>query len=228
MFVRHVASGSSRYWDDVMIGLRFIRRDEVLWPMVIVLALSNAISSSSAVTVPFYFRAEFGSAASLGVVFAALGGGAFLGATLWGVMAGRMSRRIIWYVSFLLAPIEVWVFLVSPTVALLAAVFFVAGFVMGPINPIMVSIRHERSPLAIRGRVFSTYSAIAMAAQPLGVLLAGNLIDAIGFDPTMLLFASLAQLLGLAALMIPGFKRLDDAPRELPGEANPAQPVPAD
>jgi MFS family permease len=227
LFARHIASGSSRYWDDVMTGLRFIRRDEVLWPMVIVLALSNAISSTTTVTVPVFFRTEFGTAASIGVVFAALGGGAFLGATLYGVTAGRITRRAIWYVSFLVAPLECWVFLVSPTVALLAAAFFVVGFVMGPINPIMVSLRHERSPLAIRGRVFSTYSAIAMAAQPLGVLAAGNLIDRIGFSPTMLLFAILAQLLGVAALAIPGFRRLDDAPREVSGGAPPAQTAPA-
>jgi predicted MFS family arabinose efflux permease len=227
MFVRHIASGSTHYWDDVLTGLRFIRRDQVLWPMVIVLALSNAISSSTAVTIPFFFQTEFGSAASIGLVYAAMGGGAFLGATVYGVVAGRISRRVIWYVSFLVVPLECWIFLASPPVALLAAVFFVVGFVMGPINPIMVSLRHERSPLSIRGRVFSTYSAIAMAAQPLGVLAAGNLIDAIGFDPTILLFAILAQLLGIASLTIPGFRHLDDAPREIPGGATPAEPAPA-
>ena len=61
------------------------------------------------------------------------------------------------------------------------AAFVVAGLVAGPLNPLMVTVRHERSPLELRGRVFSTYSAIAMAAQPVGVLVAGQLIDGIGF-----------------------------------------------
>jgi MFS family permease len=218
MFARHVAAASGRYWDDVLTGFRFIRRDEVLWPMVIVLALSNAVGATSGVILPVYFRNEFGSAASLGLVLAAMGAGGFLGSTLYGAMAVRVSRRAVWYVSFLAVPLEFWIFLVSPPAALIAAVFFLVGIVMGPINPIMVTLRHERSPLAIRGRVFSTYSAIAMAAQPLGILVAGNLIDGIGFNPTIVIFAAAAQVLGIASLLVPGFRRIDDAPTQITSE----------
>jgi len=202
-----------RYWEDVLVGLRFIRRDVVLWPMVIVLALSNATSVATVgVILPVYFQREFGSAASLGFVLAATGGGAFLGATMYGAIVGRIRRRLIWNVAFLLAPLEFAIFLVSPSVALLAAVNFLVGFLLGPINPIMVTLRHERSPLEIRGRVFSTYSAIAMAAQPLGVLVTGNLVEGIGFDPTIVILTGAGLALGVASLLIPGFRHMDDAP----------------
>lgn len=212
LFLRH-RSAAQGYWADVMAGLSFIRRDQVLWPMVIVLALSNAVSVAIAgVVLPVYFHDEFGSAASLGLVLAAMGGGAFMGSTLYGAMAGRISRRAIWYAAFFLAPLEFWVFLVSPGVAVLAATFFVVGIMMGPINPIMVTLRHERSPKEIRGRVFSTYSAISMAASPAGILVAGNLIDGVGFNPTIVILATAGQVIGIAALLVPGFRHMDRPP----------------
>lgn len=204
---------SRGYLADVLDGLTFIRRDEVLWPMVVVLAVSNAISVSiSGILLPVYVMDRFGSAASLGVMIAALGAGAFVGATLYGAVAGRVSRKVIWFSAYLLMPLEFWVFLVSPSVAVIIAAFLVSGFVAGPLNPLMVTIRHERSPGGLRGRVFSTYSAIAMAAQPIGILLAGNLVDGIGFTPTVLVLALGSQLLGVAALIVPGFHHLDDQP----------------
>ncbi len=201
---------TQRYLADVFTGLRFIRRDELLWPMVIALALSNAISSSVVgLVLPVYIRNEFGSAASLGLVIAAIGAGAFLGATLYGFLAGKISRTVLWCASYLIAPIEFWVFTVSPSVALLIVAFLLAGFVSGPINPLMVTIRHERSPTEIRGRVFSTYSAVAGAAAPLGILLAGLAIGRLGFQPSVIILAIIAQLLGVAILFVPAFRRMD-------------------
>lgn len=222
VFAAPVAATRS-YLADVFTGLRFIRRDELLWPMVIALALSNAISSSVVgLVLPFYIEDEFGSAAALGLVIAAIGAGAFVGATLYGFLAGRISRSLIWCGAYLIVPIEFWVFTVSPSVALLIAGFVVAGFVMGPINPLMVTIRHERSPAEIRGRVFSTYSAVAGAASPLGILFAGFAIGRLGFQPSLIILAILAQLLGLAVLFVPAFHRMD-ALRPQPADRAPSE-----
>ncbi len=197
---------SHGYLHDVLAGLKFIRRDQLLWPMVIVLAASNALSSSiGGVVLPFYVKDAFGSAASLGVMFAALGGGGFLGSTLYGMFAGRIPRRFIWMAAFALMPLELWILTVSPSVAMIVGAFFVAGIASGPLNPLMVTIRHERSPEELRGRVFSTYSAVAMAAQPLGILVAGSLIEGKGFEFAVVAFAVSAQLLSVMVLLIPAF-----------------------
>ncbi|MGC4107287.1 MAG: MFS transporter [Thermomicrobiales bacterium] len=209
LFTRR-AFASQGYLQNVLAGLRFIRRDELLWPMVIVLASFNAINASIVgVMLPWYAKQHFGSAASLGVILAGAGGGAFLGATMFGLWSSRLPRRYLWMSSFMLAPFEFWVFTISPSIAVLVAVFFLVGITTGPINPLMVTIRHERSPEALRGRVFSTYSAVSMAAQPLGILLAGSLIDRIGFLPTVIAFAVCSQLIGLMTLIIPAFRQMD-------------------
>lgn len=222
LFARAV-SATGNYLGEVLAGLRFIRRDPLLWPMAIVLALSNAVSVGvQAVVLPVYVMDEFGSAASLGVILAALGAGAFAGASIYGAVAGRVSRRLLWALAYMVMPLEVWVFLVSPGIALIMAAFVVAGLVAGPLNPLMVTVRHERSPAALRGRVFSTYSAIAMAAQPVGVLVAGQLIDRTGFNPSVLLMAIATQAVGVAALVLPAFRRLDASP----GSASPTGAAP--
>lgn len=201
---------SHGYLRDVLAGLKFIRRDQLLWPMVIVLAASNALSSSiGGVVLPFYVKDAFGSAASLGIMFAALGGGDFLGSTLYGMFAGRLSRRFIWMAAFLIMPLELWILTVSPSVAMIVGTFFVAGIASGPLNPLMVTIRHERSPEELRGRVFSTYSAVAMAVQPLGILVAGSLIESAGFEVAVVAFAVSAQLLSVLVLLIPAFRQMD-------------------
>ncbi|MGB3328274.1 MAG: MFS transporter [Thermomicrobiales bacterium] len=218
------------YLNDVLSGLRFIRHDALLWPMVLLLAAANAISSSIVgVILPWYARDAFGSAASLGVIMAASGAGGFLGSTLYGVWNSRLPRRFVWMIGFLLPPFEFWVFTISPSVAAIVGVFFLVGIASGPINPLMVTIRHERSPESLRGRVFSTYSAVSMAAQPLGILLAGSLIDRIGFLPTVALFGAGAQLVGIATVLIPAFRRMD-ALRPAPSviaEAGSTLPAPA-
>ncbi|HEU0163765.1 MAG TPA: MFS transporter [Thermomicrobiales bacterium] len=209
-FLAKPAIAANGYVKEVFAGLKFIRKDQLLWPMVIVLALMNALTGSiGGLVLPVYAREEFGSAASLGVMLAATGAGAFLGSTLYGVFAERLSRTLVWVVAFLLMPFELWIFTLSPSVPVLVVVFLAGGIISGPLNPLMVTIRMERSPEALRGRVFSTYSAVAGAAQPLGMLVIGNMIQGAGFTPAVVATAICAQTLGIVVILIPAFRRMD-------------------
>ncbi len=198
------------YVEELMAGLRFIRRERLLFPMAIVLALSNGLSGSLfAVVLPVYANQIFGEATDLGLMVAASGAGAFLGATLYGSFGHRLPRRVLWLGSFMVVPIDYWVLSLSLPLPVILVVLAAAGFVMGPINPLMVTIRHERSPAHLRGRVFSTYSAIAMAVQPLGMVGSGYLIERLGLRPTVLLFAIGLQALAVAMLFIPAFRDME-------------------
>ncbi len=228
VFARRAVAISRGIADDLLAGLRFIRRDRLLWPMAVVLALSNAVSGAVySVLLPFYAEGTLESATALGLTYSALGVGALAGSVLYGALAGRIPRRLVWSVAFLVVPIELWVLLVSPGVGLLIAVFVLAGFVGGPLNPLMVTIRHERSPAQLRGRVFSTYSTIAMSAQPIGLLAAGQAVDGLGFLPAVLVFSLLAQAVGIATVIVPGFRDLDRPAGSLPSGAAAVEPGPA-
>ncbi|MBA3643458.1 MAG: MFS transporter, partial [Chloroflexia bacterium] len=96
-----------------------------------------------------------------------------------------------------------------PPLPVLLAGFLVGGVVSGATNPLLVTVRHERIPPPLRGRVFGTFSALAMAAQPIGVAVGGTMVDQIGFQPTLIAFAVAAQLLGVALLFQPVLRTME-------------------
>lgn len=195
---------------EILAGLRFIRHDRVLLAMAIVLAISNGLAGSMfAVVLPVYADGVFGSATDLGLMFTASGIGSLIGVTLYGSVGLRIPRRWLWLLGFGICPVGWWVLGFEPSLPVILAALAVSGIVTGPINPIMVTIRHERSPAELRGRVFSSYSAIALAAQPLGMLAAGSLIEGVGFSPTVLAFALAQQLLALGMVFVPAFRELE-------------------
>ena len=62
----------------------------------------------------------------------------------------------------------------------MSALAVVAGVVTGPINPVCAVIIQSRTPERLRGRVIGSYTALALAAGPLGLLAFGPLVDTYG------------------------------------------------
>jgi MFS family permease len=204
-------SSDESYWHGLLAGLRFIRRDRLLFPMAIVLAIFNGLSGSLfAVVLPVYVKDAFGTATNFGLLVAASGAGALGGAMLYGSLGYRIPRAIVWLGGYMLAPLEYWALSLSPPFAVLLLALLIAGIAIGPLNPLMVTVRHERSPIVLRGRVFSTYSAIALAVQPFGIVVCGYLVEEIGLHSTVVLTALLLQALAVGMLFIPAFREIDD------------------
>ena len=78
------------------------------------------------------------------------------------------------------------------------AAVLVAGVLSGPINPLLVTVRLERIPPALRGRVFATFSGLAGAAIPLGMLFSGWLLEVAGVKTGLAVFAVVATLFAMS------------------------------
>jgi len=201
---------ATRYLAEIAAGLRFIRGDRLLLVLALTLLVGNGLTGPLfAVLLPVYADATGGGATALGWALAAFGLGALLGALAYGAVGHRLPRRAVWLTAFLLGPVELWLLAAAPPLPLLVVVFAAIAAVGGPINPLLVTVRHERIPPELRGRVFATFSAVAMLAQPAGLLLGGVLIDAVGFRPTALLLAAACQLLGVTLLFVPALREMD-------------------
>lgn len=202
---------SKGYLRDLVAGLQFLRQHRLLLSLALTVTVGNLLSAPVfAVLLPVYADAAFGRATPLGLMFAAMGAGSLAGALAYGAIGHRFSRRWLWLISFLLAPADLWLLALSPPLPVLLVGFLVGGVVSGSTNPLLVTIRHERIPPAMRGRVFGTFSSIAMAAQPFGVFLGGIMVDRVGFQPTLVALAVAAQLLGVALFFLPVLRTMDD------------------
>ncbi len=207
------ARSATSYRQDLVAGLRFLRGDRILMTLAVTLTISNFVSGPLfAVLLPVYASDVFGRASALGFAVAAAGAGALVGSVGFGIIGHRLSRRVIWLTAYVVGPVSFWTLAMHPSLPLLMGGLFVEGAAMGAVNPLLVTIRHERIPVELRGRVFGAFSAVATGAQPLGMLVGGFLIEGIGFRATTIILATLAQALGLALLMMPSLRELDSSP----------------
>jgi len=213
--VRAVRARGARYLDELLAGLRFLRRDSLLLTLALSLAITNFLSAPFfAVLLPVYAKGIYGHATALGLLIAAGGVGSVLGAVVFGTIGHRLPRRATWILGFVLVPLEYWVLAAEPALPVAMVGMAVVGLVAGPINPLLVTIRHERIPTELRGRVFSTFSAITAVASPLGMVLGGILVAQLGLRPSIILLGACAQLVGLGMLLVPAFHAMD---RPAPG-----------
>ena len=205
-----VVAATGGYLAELGAGVRFLRRDRLLLTLALTLTASNLLTGPLfAVLLPVYADRVYGSASALGLIIAAVGAGSLVGAIAFGAIGHRLPRRAIWLTGFGGSPAAFWVLAVEPSLPAMVAVQFVVGLVGGGLNPLLVTVRHERIPAELRGRVFGAFSAAALAAQPLGMLAAGVAVEAIGFQPTVLVLAMLAQAVGIASFAAPALRDLD-------------------
>lgn len=201
----------SSYRQQLVEGLRFLVRDSLLRDMAITLGIENGLQAPLfAVILPVFAVRSLGSATALGLIVSAFAIGALVGATIYGTIGHRIPRRAFWFVAYLVSPAMYLVLAANPALPVLLLTFVLMGVVFGPINPLMVTIRHERIPTEMRGRVFSSYSAVAQLVAPLGIVLGGFAIAAAGFRPTVIALAIVVEVVAIAMFFVPSLRQMDD------------------
>ena len=176
------------YWSDFREGFGFITRRRLVLLVILTLAATNFLDAAiGAVILPVYARRVFESATALGLILGALGGGAVIGSLAYGGWGRRFSRRWIYVIGFVLSAFQPWGYAMFPGLVAVILIAALVGLGTGPINPIIAAVLLEQVPSEMRGRVLGVVKAIAWMAVPLGVLLAGYLVDALGLRSTLLI-----------------------------------------
>lgn len=202
-----------RYLSDVLEGFRFIRRD----PVVLAITMTSSLGSLLAeplypVVLPVYAREVFGSALDLGFMFAALAAGSLAGNALFLALGPRLPRRATLIGGFTVRALTFWVLVTMPPLWVIVASIVVNALFLEPANPLSMTIAQERIPAAMRGRVFGAAAAIGAGTLPLGMVVYGWLLEAIGLQTTLFILASVNLALPLLMLLMPGFRHLDRPP----------------
>ncbi len=201
------------YLDEVRDGWRVLWNDHLLRAIALTAAVTNAVLSPLAtVILPVVAERTYGDAQALGTIIAAFGAGSLVGALLYGLIGNRLPRRLTLAASFTLESAPLWILIFEPPVLGAAGALFAVGVGAGIINPLAMTVFQERVSAEYRARVFGAVLAVAMIAAPLGVLVAGPLVEAAGLTAVTGGIAGLMLLVALSTAVNPAFREMEATP----------------
>jgi MFS family permease len=202
-----------RYLEEVMEGLRFLRRDRALWMIQVLAAILNFVGAPLfAVVLPVYVKETYSSARDLGFLIAGFGAGAILSAVAYGALGPRLPRWATTVTMLAVGSAAFCAMVLLPPLVVAVAVLAIVGVANGTINPLITTILQERTPPDLRGRVFGSVAASAMIAAPAGMLLAGVAIEAAGLRAVLAAVAATFTAVTIVFVLQPSLRGMDRPP----------------
>jgi len=201
---------SSGYFDELRQGLQFIYQDKLVLAIVLMIMITNFLDAIySGVVQPVFVKQVYGQALDLGLLIAANGAGAVIGALIFSAIGTRFPRHTIFVFGFVLTSLRFFLFAAYPPieVAILFVVFSSMG--AGPLNPIIGAVEFERVPKNMRGRVGGAINAGAWSAMPLGMLIGGVMTEQLGVRPMLLGLGIIYVITTLSMAFIPAMKEMN-------------------
>lgn len=176
------------YGRRLLEGWTFLRTDKLLLPLVVMIAVTNLLdAATSTVLLPVWIKDHGYGPGHTSLILTSFGVTATLFALLASAIGDRIPRKLVFTVAFLIAGAPRFVAMATDApLWTLMAVYAVGGIGAGFINPVLGAIQLERIPSHLRGRVNSLSNAVCWTGVPLGGLVAGGAVAAIGLAPALL------------------------------------------
>ncbi|MFC0626677.1 MFS transporter [Kribbella deserti] len=168
------------YLRSVLEGLRFVLREPGLRTVALTATIIVGFVAPFESVVLNSHLQDIGRPTGYGLILACFAAGGLLGAITYGVLGHRLRERPVLIGSVAATAIGLAAFAFLPGVPVMAVLAFVTGIASGPINPVVAVIMQSRTPERLRGRVIGSYTSVALAAGPVGLLLIGPVVDVAG------------------------------------------------
>ncbi|MEV4843340.1 MFS transporter [Micromonospora matsumotoense] len=191
------------YFQALRTGFGYLRTDRVLLTMLVVVsALNMFAAANTAVWVPLWVRDEFGDPAGFGLVLGVFGGGALLGNLVFTMLGPRLPRTMVFAVGAALsgAP-RLLVLALTDHLVVVLVVTFLSGIGIAAVNPLLGAALYERVPEELQTRVLGISGSMAFVGLPVGALLGGWSVAALGLRPALLVMAVVCAVLTVAPLV---------------------------
>jgi len=221
----HVAStDDTPLWSRIVTGAKAAHREPGVWSSIVMISVVAITASPFIALIPAMAEVRFDGSSSLTSWFTtAQGIGAVAGAFALPVLASRFGRFRMLLVSFVLLPIALVLYGISPTPAVATAALVGVGasymFVFSGIG----TVAQLRAPVELRARVLSFYFLALGVIYPIGSVIQGPIADHIGVGQMtalsgVLLFALVAL---IRAVWPERIAALDDPSPEVAFEVAP-------
>lgn len=201
----------------VLAGVRFIVRDRLLSTLAVTSLLANAFGQMLSAGLPVLAFEEYGGSSRVaGILFASFGAGAVAGSVVAVKIVPRYEPIRLGAVSFVLLTIPIWLLALDLPVWGVVLVLFASSFFGPLVNAPLIGVITMRSPVELRAKVMTAVITSALLAGPIGMLVAGQLLEAWGPHQVFLLVAA-----GQLAATLPFLAVAFRSPAG-PGSARPA------
>jgi MFS family permease len=178
---------------SIRAGLRFLKNDRLLrtwWPAF---ALGDAGWTAFFISIPVLVLARFGHHAWIaGWLIASFGVGALIGNGIsFRFLARRYDGLAITAMFVMGQAAPLWLLWMHLPAAGLSAAILASGIANGLVNPSLHAISTLRVPPELRPTVLTTTMVGWAVVNPLGLFVAGPVLDAFGTTPVMIGFAAI-------------------------------------
>ncbi len=187
---------------DIREGVSFVVRQPTLRAVIALWTTTSVIYAGLTSGLIFYITIDRGLGSGVvGLVLSAFAVGALGGSLVAARMAFQAVGRVMLVANVVMGMTLVVIAFDAP-VAVFVGAAFVAGTLEANVAVSYLTLRTQLSPDALLGRVGATARTISIGLMPIGALVAGALLDAIGGTATLALMgvASIAVGLGFALL----------------------------
>ena len=209
MRIREHREEHSSDHDSFFKGLRggwtLLKSDRPLFTFTIGLTvMSGLYMPIDTVIWPTHFE-SIDNAAGLGAVMSAVALGVVIGAFAYGRLAERVPLVVLLRAMVLMSTAALLPMGFLPGTVVFALLAFLTGLAWGPFNPLWNSVVQRRVDTASQGRIYGLQMSLVYAAPPIGQLLVGWGIEAVGLRTT---FSALLAMFALTAATIASLRSL--------------------
>lgn len=182
----------------VLAGLRFLMRDPLLGPMLLVACAINFVAQGMIVGVQWLAYSSYdANAHTVGVLFSGFGVGALAGA----LVAQQLTRKVelprLSALAIVGMPLPLFLLAVAMPWPAATVVLAGVGFFLPLVNAPVIGILTVRTPPALRPKAMTAVMTVASLAGPFGFLAAGESLRWISVGTLFLVVASGLLALGL-------------------------------
>ena len=170
--------------------MKYLLRDALMGPLASVAVLLNALVQMLTASLPVLAFVRFGDAKTAGWLFAAFGLGGLIGTLIAYQLVKRMEPLVLASLAALGFALPLWALVTTHrSASILASIVLTA--VCGPlINAPMFGLITTRTPEALLPKVMTAIITLATLAGPLGLVLAGFLLQHEGLTVTYTIIAA--------------------------------------
>lgn len=208
-----VEEGGRGYLAEMLEGLKFVLGNALILSMFVVVTVGNLLDGPlTTVVLPVLADRVYGSAVGLGLMLGGFGAGALSGTVVYGFAGHRLPRRATFAVCFAGFASSAYLTLaLTPPLPVAVGALALAGFLAGPLNPLISTVIQENVPRELRGRVFGVLDAVATGGVPLGMVSVGFLVEGVGTSLTLACMGAVYLAVTLGAFLAPPLRRMDAA-----------------